>query len=133
MRSANSATITPVRRNGTRIQYIQRTRTGRWKARGWHPVLGTIYLGLWRNPREARAAVESWYAEGGDPLKGLPPRVKPKYVREIEPGVFVATAKLMGAEYQSGEHSTAAEAHTDVVAKIIRARNKRRQVPRHSR
>ena len=125
MRSASSTVhLIPVRRVGTRIQYIQRRRNGLILARAWHPVLGSIYLGDWKSSREANAAVEKWYAAGGNPLRALPEGILPKYVREISPGVYLGRASIRGRTILGNTHTTPSEAHTEIAAKVLRARRR---------
>lgn len=51
-----------------------------YQARAWHPVVGSVNLGLYREERAAWAAVKAWIQAGCDPCRGLPPGVLPKWV-----------------------------------------------------
>lgn len=94
------------------------TGTWFWQARAWLPEpIGSVNLGCYREERAAWDAVRQWIRAGGDPCKGLPPGVLPKWVlREREgdkpTGRFLAVRRdRNGTRIVVGAFGTAEQAH----------------------
>ncbi len=101
------------RRRGRKVYRYKYVRlvsgTNLYQARPWHPVVGSINLGLYKNERDAWHAVQAWIQAGCDPCRGLPPGILPKWVKEID-GRFVAGDRR-GVWFELGDWGCPVECH----------------------
>lgn len=81
---------------------------------------GTINLGLWDTPKEAREAVKKWVEAGNSPVKGLPPGVLPKYARRRDDGKFDAAVRKNGTLIVLGPFGSAEDAFFAMHREICR-------------
>lgn len=80
-----------------------------YQARAWHPVVGSVNLGLYPEEHAAWAAVKAWIKAGCDPCRGLPDGVLPKWVKSDGDGYrVIARKKLL---HVPGKFATPEEAH----------------------
>ena len=103
--------------------FVRKVKGWKYQARAWLPEpLGSINIGLHNSEREAWIAVKAWLKAGGNPLKGLPQGVMPKWVRKTKRGRFVG--RLKGAEgvVLIGPFRSPEEAHRAVLASFADGR-----------
>jgi hypothetical protein len=116
--------ILRIRRRQNRYQYsykyvrLVRATGGSvlFQSRAWHPVVGSVNIGLFRSEREAIVATQRWIRAGCDPCQGLAEGVLPKWVRRTSGGKFVAVFKQKGGDrHTTSEFATAVDAHQAMV------------------
>lgn len=103
----------------SRFKYVRMVRNQRglryWQARGWLPLpVGSVHLGCYHHERAAWDAVKGWLRSGGDPVKGLPKDVLPKWVVARGDGMFDAilrSADGLRSLLPGGPWPTAEAAH----------------------
>lgn len=66
-----------------------------YQARVWHPVVGSVNLGLYRDEHAAWLAVKVWVQAGCNPCRGMPEGVLPKWVERDGEGYRVIVRKDM--------------------------------------
>jgi hypothetical protein len=71
------------------FKYVKRVRTMRhgyrWQARAWLSLpIGSVNLGYHPTEQDAWEAVSSWIKAGGDPVRGLPEGILPKWVSQLD-------------------------------------------------
>jgi hypothetical protein len=105
------------RNHACQYLYVRRVKGFKYQARVWLPMpLGSINLGLYNSEREAWMAFKAWLKAGGDPVKGLPAGVLPKWVRRTTRSRFLGRLRTLEGVVLVGPFATAEDAHRAVRA-----------------
>ncbi len=83
--------------------------TNLYQARAWHPIIGSVNLGLYGTETQAWAAVVVWINAGCNPCDGLPSGVLPKWAKRDGEGYIAVRKGIV-----MGWFASAAEAHRSV-------------------
>ena len=122
---ADRPSAKPARQRNHPSQYlfVRKVKGFKYQARAWLPSpLGSINIGLHPSEREAWMAVKAWLKAGGNPLKGLPAGVLPKWVRRTNRGRFLGRLKGADGVVVIGPFRTPEEAHRAVLASFAEGR-----------
>jgi hypothetical protein len=96
-----------------------------FQSRAWHPVVGSVNIGLFRCERDAIAATRRWIQAGCDPCQGLAEGVLPKWVKRANGGQFVGVITQNGLTFRTTTYPTP-EAAFQAVVRWKSISNKRR-------
>jgi hypothetical protein len=111
-----SASVKRQRRTRSDHKYVRLVSgSNLYQARIWHPVVGSINLGLYDTDTAAAQVVRNWINAGCDPCRGLPEGVLPKWVKLVEGQFYGSFAgrRAIASKHPDdvGPFATAEEAH----------------------